>query len=282
MPENPLEHRNLDDRQQLLGGRIGERPQARPLAAYEDDGSHPVVVVPADVVVVVLPAVVVVVAFSVVVVAPFVVVVVAPFAVVVVDPGFVVEVIVGRVGVVVVVVETAAAAASSTATVTAWLGAGMLAPLGMNATIIISPLVVKRTERRSPVWVVAAELLCAGGWIFAVSSPVLPASGVPAGHAEPSLYVFCFGSPMELLVRVSPVYCEVNLPSVAFVPASEELFGWIWRTPLPDEYSPRDAWAAAELAGRVWPLLPQRSKTKPAAQWVLVVGWTAAAGWRRS
>ena len=77
MPEHPLEHRSLDDRQQLLRRRVSERPQARPLAAYEDDGFHPVVVVvPADVVVVVLPAVVVVVPLAVVVVVPLAVVVV--------------------------------------------------------------------------------------------------------------------------------------------------------------------------------------------------------------
>jgi hypothetical protein len=34
---------------------------------------------------------------------------------------------------------------------------------------------------------------------------------------------------------VSPLYCEANLPSVAFAPASAELFGWTWITPLPDE-----------------------------------------------
>jgi hypothetical protein len=153
MPEHPLEHRNLDDRQELLGRLVSERSQSRPLSAYEDDSSHPdVVVVPADLLVVVLPAVVVVVTFG------AVVVVLLPLAVVVVDFGGVLEVIVG--GTVLAVVGVAAdAAAVSTATVIEWLGSGMVAPLGMNATITISPLAVKRTLRRSPVWVVAEPLL---------------------------------------------------------------------------------------------------------------------------
>jgi hypothetical protein len=138
------------------------------------------VVVPADLLVVVLPAVVVVVTLG-------AVVDVLPLAVVVVDPGLVVEVIVGTVEAGVVVVVAADATASSTAAVIAWLGAGMSAALGTNATMTISPFVVNRTVRRSPLWVVAAELLWGGGTIFAISCPVLPASGVPVGQAEPSL-----------------------------------------------------------------------------------------------
>ena len=71
--------------------------------------------------------------------------------------------------------------------------------------------------------------------ILARSSPVLPASGVPDGHFEPFVYTCCFGSPTDVAVSVRPLYCEVNLPSVALVPASAELFGWIWITPAPDE-----------------------------------------------
>jgi hypothetical protein len=113
--------------------------------------------------------------------------------------------------------------------------------------------------------------------MLAVSWPVLPASGVPAGHFEPSLSTACFGRPTELPVRFNPVNCEANLPSVALVPDSAELFGWICSTPLPDEYRPRVPCCAVELAAKVCWFLPQRSNTSPATQWSLVVGCTVEA-----
>jgi hypothetical protein len=121
MTEDPLEHRSLHDRQQLLRCRVSERPQAGPLAAYEDDCFHPVVVVvPLAVVVVVLAAVVDVV----------------PLAVVVVVFGVVVDVIGGVVGAVVVAVV--AVSAFSTAVTTLPSGWAIVDPFGTNATVISS------------------------------------------------------------------------------------------------------------------------------------------------
>ncbi len=133
---------------QLLGRRVGEGSQARALATYENDGSHPeVVVVPADLLVVVLPAVVVCRLRS------------------------------RRRGalrggrgrprlrrggrdrparssVSWCSSRPRTQTAVSTLAVIAGLGSGTLVPFGTNAMITISPLVVKRTVRRSPVCVV--------------------------------------------------------------------------------------------------------------------------------
>jgi hypothetical protein len=179
--ENAFEHGCLHDRQQLLGSRVSERPQARPLAANQDDSFHPiVVVVPAEVLEVVLPEV-----LELVVVVVFAAVVeVLPLAVVVVVPGLVVDVIGGKV--LAVVVAVVALSAFRTAITTLPSGRAMFAPFGTNATVISSVDCVKRTVRRSPPCVVP-ELAVAVGQIFATNSPVLPASGVPDGHRAPSV-----------------------------------------------------------------------------------------------
>jgi hypothetical protein len=148
--EYALEHGDLDDRQHLLGRRVGEGPQARPLSAYQDDGSHPVVVVvPAEVVVVVLAAVVVVVPEppDVVVVEPEA----EPLAVVDVVPDLAVADVVAEMADVVVVVGTAFAAACWTAATRVWVGAGSVVPLGTKPTEMISVVWRKRIVLRSPV-----------------------------------------------------------------------------------------------------------------------------------
>ncbi len=149
---------------------------------------------------------------------------VVPLAVVVVVPGLVVDVIGGAV--VAVVVAVVAVSAFKTAITTLPSGLAMLDPFGTNATVINSVDCVKRTVRISPVCVVP-ELEVAVGHIFAISSPVLPASGVPGGHLAPSVKTDFFGRPTEVAVSFSPAYWEVNRPRVAFAPASAELFGWI-------------------------------------------------------
>jgi hypothetical protein len=218
---------------------------------------------------------------AVVVVVLGVVVDVVPLAVVVVVPGLVVDVTGGSV--VAVVVAVVAVSAFKTARMTVLSALATLAPFGRKATVISSVDWVKRTVRTSPLWVVP-ELEVAVGHTFATSSPVLPESGVPAGHFAPSVKTGPFGSPTEVAVSFNPEYSEAKRPRVAFAPASAELLGWIWITPLPEEYKPRVRLCSVGMAARVFGELPQRSKTRPATQWSLVVGATTCAvtGCRRS
>ncbi len=138
--EHTLDHRNLDDRQQLFRRRVREGPETRSLAAYEDDGLHFVVEV-------VLAAVVVVVVFDfevVEVVDVLDVVLVLVLVLDVVDEG-------GAVVTAVVEVEACSCAWSSdsalvTAALTVWLGAGTLCPLGANPTTKIGRFAVNRVE----------------------------------------------------------------------------------------------------------------------------------------
>ena len=63
----------------------------------------------------------------------------------------------------------------------------MVAPLGTNATD--HDLAVGGEAHRAQVPGLGRRSRCsvAGGQIFATSWPVLPASGVPEGHVEPSV-----------------------------------------------------------------------------------------------
>ncbi len=72
-----------------------------------------------------------------------------------------------------------------------------------------------------------------------------------------------------VVVKVSFLYSETNLPSVAFAPDSLEFFGWTVTMPDPSVVNPTD-WSV--LADRLGCTLPQTSTARAAYHVCDVVG----------
>ena len=108
----------------------------------------------------------------------------------------------------------------------------------------------------------------------ACTTPALPASGVPAAHFSPLVYVVALvdGYVNFVLVNVNPVYPSANFPRVALLPASLEVFGATTRTPSPVVVRP--VLALEGEAARAGSMVPQMSKERPACQEVPTVGST--------
>lgn len=113
----------------------------------------------------------------------------------------------------------------------------------------------------------------------ALTSPTLPASGVPAAHFSPFLYSCEVedGYFNVVLVKVRPVYPSANFPNVALVPASLELFGAILRTPSPVVVRP--VFAVDGEAASAGCIVPQMSIASPACHVVPTAGSTTGAIW---
>ncbi len=121
-------------------------------------------------------------------------------------------------------------------------GFGRAVPSGTNPTVIswrLSELEVGGLPRRGAPGLVLPRLFLAVVVEItherACTTPTLPASGVPAAHFSPLVYVVALvdGYFNLVLVNVNPVYPSANFPRVALLPASLEVFGATTRTPLP-------------------------------------------------
>ena len=150
-------------------------------------------------------------------------------------------------------------------------GLGTVAVAGTKAMVISWPFWNNRSWGGPLVSVPVLELKL--DQLSTITTPGLPASGVPLGHTSPLVQTCLPGYCKVEALSPRPLYPWTNLPSVAFFPDSELFFGWMVTTPLP--LAVRPVVAVLVLAGRLGCMVPQISIPNAANHCCEVVGGPA-------